>query len=84
MTEKAKLMKEYRYFVDHIDELVEKWRDKIIVIRGEQVVGVYDDYLSAYADAVKKYPPGTFMLQLCTDDPSKLVSVYYSPMLHAA
>ena len=59
------LEKEFKYYVDHQAELVEKYQGKYLVIRGEEVVAVYDDEIEAYTEAVKKYELGTFMLQEC-------------------
>ena len=60
---------ELGYFVAHQDELVAKHQGKTLVIRGEQVVGVYPSALDAYLGAQKQYPVGTFMIQPCEPGP---------------
>jgi len=59
------LDKEFKYFLDHQDELVKKYNHRFIVIVGESVVGDYDDYEQALFESVKKYTPGTFLIQEC-------------------
>lgn len=61
--------KELNYFIENQDRLVSDHRGKTLVLRGEEVVGIYEDALSAYLDSMKKYDPGTFMIQPCTPGP---------------
>jgi hypothetical protein len=61
--------KEFQYFLDHQDELVRDYDGKILVLRGEQVVGVYESKLDAYSASIKKYERGTFMIQQCIAGP---------------
>ena len=42
------LEKEFQYYLDHQAELAEQYEGKILVIKGEQVIGVYDDEDGAY------------------------------------
>jgi len=61
------LEKELQFFIDNQDRLVKEYRGKTLVIRGQEVVGVYDSTLEAYTEAMKQYDPGTFMIQPCTE-----------------
>lgn len=56
---------EHDWFVKNQDELVKQYDGKVLVIYKQQVVGVYDDTLSAYLDAKSRFIPGTFMVQEC-------------------
>jgi len=58
--------KELDYFIAHQDELLQRYGGQILVLRGEEVVSAHPDVLEAYLDAKKKYGPGTFMIQPCT------------------
>ena len=60
---------ELAYFVEHQDELVQKYRGKYLVLRGREIVGVYSTALEAYLEAQKKYELGTFMIQPCEPGP---------------
>ena len=59
------LEKEFDYFIEHQDELVEQYDGRHLVIVGEEVVGDFDTALAALFFARKRYDPGTFMIQLC-------------------
>lgn len=59
--------RELQFFIRNQDSLVASYRDKILVLRGEEVVGVYENALDAYVDATEKYLPGTFMIQPCAE-----------------
>lgn len=59
--------RELQFFIANQERLVKEYKGKILVLRGEEVVGVYDDSLTAYLDAADKYEPGTFMIQPCTE-----------------
>jgi hypothetical protein len=58
---------ELEYFIANQERLVKEHGGKTLVLRGEEVVGVYDNALKAYLDATKKYDPGTFMIQPCVE-----------------
>jgi len=49
---------------------VRDYEGKVIVIVGEEVVGVYLDELEAYTEESKKRKPGTFLIQHCSLDTS--------------
>ena len=61
--------KELAFFIAHQEELVGKHRGKILVIRDEQIEGIYASPLEAYLSAQKQFPPGTFMIQPCEPGP---------------
>ncbi len=59
------LEKELNFFVSNQTDLVASYKGKVLVIKGQKVVGVYKDALEAYFEAQKQYELGTFMLQPC-------------------
>lgn len=60
------LEKEFKYFIDNQAKLVEKYNGKFIVIKNENVIGVYESNGEAYHETIKKEAPGTFLIQHCT------------------
>ncbi|ODS29753.1 MAG: hypothetical protein SCARUB_05145 [Candidatus Scalindua rubra] len=60
------LDKEFEYFLKHQDELSQKYKGKIIVIKGTKVLGSYSSELEAYLKTIKKYKLGTFLIQECS------------------
>jgi hypothetical protein len=54
--------KENAYFQAHLDEFRQKYLDKELVIVGNKLVAVYDDFGKAYREPAKTYKPGTYMV----------------------
>lgn len=59
------LKKEFDYYLEHQDELVEKYQGKFLVIKNEKVIGVYESEVDAYTKTVGKEELGTFLIQEC-------------------
>ena len=73
------LDKEFKYYLDNQDKLVEKYNGRVVVIRGEDVVGDYSSYEEAHFESKRKYEMGTFLLQLCTPGDEAYTVRLYSP-----
>jgi hypothetical protein len=56
------LDQEWAYYLGNRDEIVQKYRDKYVVISGNQVVAAYDNEKKAYWETVKRIPLGSFMI----------------------
>ncbi len=69
---------EFQYYLDHQDELVDKYFGKYLVIKGLSVIGVHDTEIMAYENAIKNHPAGTFMVQHCTPGIEAYTQTYYS------
>jgi len=72
------LEKEFKYYLDHQDELVKEYNGKFIVIHGIKVVGAYEAELEAIKETSKKYKPGTFLVQKCEPGNSSYTQTYHS------
>lgn len=72
------LENEFKYYLDHQAELVEKYNGKFLVIKGNEVIGVYDAEDVAFFETGKKYEPGTFLIQFCEAGDSSYTQVYHS------
>lgn len=58
------LEKEFQYFLDHQDVLVEKYEGRFVVIVGDEVVGDYESASEAYFDTQDQgHELGTFLIQ---------------------
>lgn len=77
------LEKEFQYYLDHQNELVEKYNGKVLVIIGEDIVGVYVDELQAYFDSISKYKQGTFLIQKCTPGDESYTQTFHSRVIFA-
>jgi len=60
---------ELDFFQKNQDKLVEQYSGKILVIKSNKVIGVYSSALDAFNETVKKYKPGSFMIQPCKAGP---------------
>ena len=56
------LLKEYRSYLDHLPEMVERYEGQVVVIKDQQVIGTFDRDLTAIAETKKRHPPGTFLV----------------------
>jgi hypothetical protein len=72
------LDKEFKYYLDHQNELVEKYNQKFIVIKGEKVIGVYDAEDVAYFETEKSHETGTFLIQFCEPGEDSYTQVFHS------
>jgi len=72
------LENEFQYFLNHKKELSEKYLDKYIVIKGEEVVGAYDNEKEAYAETIKKHELGTFLIQKCSEKEEAYTQTFHS------
>ena len=57
------LEREFKFYRDHQDEMVAKYRGRFVVIRGETVLGAYPTYEAAYVETLKHHALGTFLIQ---------------------
>lgn len=73
----------FHYYLDNQSNFVSKYNGKVLLIVGQKVVGVYDSEKDAYFDAITKYEPGTFLIQLCTEGDSAYTQVFHSNVVFA-
>jgi len=59
------LEREFEFFKAHQEELVQKYLDRFLVIKGQTLIGVYDSELEAYTTTKKDHEVGTFLIQQC-------------------
>jgi len=58
---------QFRFFIDHQDQLVKKHNGKVIILHGYNVEGEFDNYLDAYLYGKKHFMPGSFIIQRCLE-----------------
>lgn len=66
----------FKWYLDHQDELVQKYNGRILVIKDNEVKGDFDSEADAYLYAVKKYELGSFMIQKCTPGEDSYTQTY--------
>lgn len=60
---------ELEFFITNQNELVKQYVGKVLVIKGQEILGVYDTTLQAYLETQKQHTLGTFMIQPCEPGP---------------
>jgi hypothetical protein len=76
------LEKEFYYYLENQNKLLKKYDGRFVVIIGENVVGDYATFDDAYANSVKQYELGTFLIQKCTEgDKDYTAHIYKSNIL---
>ncbi len=78
-----KLEKEFKYYLEHQDELVKKYNGKFIVIKDCKVIGVFDSELEAVEKTAEKHELGTFLVQKCERGTESYTQTYHSRVLFA-
>lgn len=72
---------EFKYYKDNQEELVKRYKDKFLVIAGNEIAGVYNTQLEAYTEAKKKYEPGRFLIQHCLPGKNSTTQTYHSRVI---
>ena len=60
---------ELEYFKANQDSLVKAYQGRVLAIKGNEVIGVFNNALDAYFKTIEQHEPGTFMLQPCEPGP---------------
>lgn len=74
----ANLEKEFQYYVDHQEELVRQHNGKFIVIKGQEIIGVYDSEMEAVEKTSAEHELGTFLIQKCEPGSESYTQTYHS------
>lgn len=72
------LKKEFEYYLAHQGELVEKYNGKYIVIKNQEVIGVYDQELEAVQETRKEHELGAFLVQKCEPGERSYTAIFHS------
>jgi hypothetical protein len=62
--------KDFEFFVNNHMNLFKKYGHSFIVIKNQNILGVYDDVDKAIDETLKTEAMGTFIVQECTGDVS--------------
>ena len=72
------LQKDFRFYIDHQEEMIENYDGKIIVIKNGIVLGAYDDELVAVNETKKSHALGTFLVQKVSPGDSAYTQTFHS------
>jgi hypothetical protein len=76
------LEREYQYFETIASQLAIDHPHKFSVIKGEQVIGIYDTMEQALEETARAHELGTFIVQPC-EDRSNIVQRFHSRVAFA-
>lgn len=77
------LEREFKYYLKHQDDLVKKYNGKFVVIKGDEVLGAYDDELEAVKKTSEKHELGTFLVQKCEPGTESYTQTFHSRVAFA-
>lgn len=77
------LRDEFEYYLAHQESFVAKYNGKFVALKDHEVIGVYDDELSAATDAGKKFKLGTFLVQKVEAGDSTYSQTFHSRVVFA-
>ncbi len=72
------LEREFQFYLDNQDELVEQYQGKFIVIKDCQVIGFYMSDAEAVEETLKEHEIGTFLVQRCEPGEDSYSQVFHS------
>lgn len=72
------LEKEFKFYIEHQDEMVKKYDGKVIVIIDGAVLGSFDDELTAVTETRKNHELGTFLVQRVSPGDSAYTHTFHS------
>ena len=69
MAENQSFDTEMKWYLANLRDLLAKYDGKVLVIKGEKLLGAYSSEIEAYYEAEKKEPKGTFLVKRCSSEP---------------
>jgi hypothetical protein len=79
MTKKQlSLEKEFEFYVENQSKLAKKYNGKYIVIKNQQVIGVFESEIEAVEKTATEHKLGTFLVQKCEPGKESYTQTYHS------
>ena len=75
---KSLLEKEFKYYLEHQQEFVKKYKGKFLAFKNQELLGVFNSELEAFEEISKKYKLGTFLIQRCEPGVDSYTQTYHS------
>ena len=74
----SNLDKEFKYYLENQEELLNKYFGRYIVIKDEEVLGDYDTEQDALEETSEHHEVGTFLIQHCVPGEESTSATFYS------
>jgi hypothetical protein len=75
------LEKEFEFYVQNQNKLVEKYNGKYIVIKNHEIIGVFDSEIDAVEKTSERHELGTFLVQKCEPGKDSYTQTYHSRVI---
>ena len=75
------LQQEFKFYIEHQDEMVKKYDGKFIVIKDGLVLGAFDDELTAGTETRKAHELGTFLVQRVSPGDAAYSQTFHSRVI---
>lgn len=72
------LKDEFEWYLKNQKDLAEKYNGKFLVIKNQQVIGVYNSQLEAVEETSKNEKLGTFLVQKCEPGEASFTQTFHS------
>lgn len=72
------LRREFEYYLQNQKELAQRYNGKVLAIKGQAVIGVFDSELEAVQQTSENHELGTFLVQKCDSTPESYTQSYHS------
>jgi hypothetical protein len=69
---------EFDYYLAHQDELVKQYNGKVLVIKDQKVIGIFDDQVTAVTETQKTHKLGSFLVQKVAPGDSAYSQTFHS------
>ena len=79
----VQLEKEFNYYIQNQDRLVEMYRGKYVVIKENDILGVFDTEINAINEISKTHKLGTFLVQKCEPGSANYSQTFHSRVIFA-
>ncbi len=74
----SNLEEDFNYYLEHREELLDKYYGRYIVIKNSQVIGDFDSEQEAFETASNNHEVGTFLIQHCVPGEASTNATFYS------
>ncbi len=72
------LQNDYQYYLDHQRDLSDKYVGKVLVIKNQEIIGVYTSEVDAINETKRSHPIGSFLVQRCETPEASVPQIYRS------
>ena len=72
------LEKEFQYYIDNQDKIVEEYNGRYVAIKNGEVIGDFSNELEAIEETSKTHTLGTFLVQRCEPGTESYTQTFHS------